>query len=388
MVDVRIQSRLVIQRHLCRCTTFVAILIGWSGLAVSQDGTAEVLKVLSENEVLYEDLEVSWICTFDLGIMKYPHPKTVKHREDKGRYVRQKGMYFLDFSRDQESIKPAADDLKHWGMKSGFDGGSTRCLENNGGLTGNVVAGLRDDRNKFLPHTICLSSQYRQQMVPLSVWLAGADAIAAVPTGKIDKANEHTVALSGKETIDGLACQKLTVAFSPRGEKPPRVVGKLVMWLAEERNYLPIRTKHYSLGVSAEIPIAETEMSDLRELKPGIWLPYNCQMTLFDKPSMEEDGKHVAAWTESHVVTNATLDPKYDKSFFQIAFPNGTPVYQIKDDKVVSSHVQGGIPLPTASTRSSWRWWPLFVIVNGLVVLFFAAMIVRSRRATVKLTVK
>jgi len=363
----------------------VVSLAGWATDTRAQESAADLIKLLHENEALYGNMEVSWVNTVSQGRMKYSNDKMLAHREERGRYVKQNGKYYLDFTRDQQSVGNTSNELKHWGVRSAFDGGFTSCLEDNAGLTGNSVVGLRDDCHKFLPHTICLSVQYRHQLVPLSVWLSGPDAIAATngKSSNVDSRYVRSVTYSGREIVDGLTCHKLTVEFATRGQNPSRIVSNLIMWLAEERNCLPVQTKHFSFGVSTEIPVSETTMSDLRELEPGVWFPFHGRMTAYDKPAMEEDGDHVVAFTEEFVVSEASLNPRYEKAFFQVSFPDGTPIYKVEDDKVISSHVQGGVPLPTASRRSGW--WAVVIVFNALFFLVLvAAMFIRSRRTAVE----
>lgn len=373
----------LLPRFLVGWIAFVAVGLGSNAQpALSEDRLSEVIESICQNEALYDELEVTWTSVYELGTMKHPSNGVLQHREKRGRYVRQNGMFFLDCGCDQRSVEgDPAKELQHWSKLIGFDGTTTRCLEDNGGFTGNIVSGLRDDVDKFLPHRVCLAKQYRGEMVPLSVWLRGQDAVASWPGAKIFRNRGRSVAWSRRERIDGLDCEVLEVSFGPASSDV--VTGKFVVWLAEERNYLPIQSRHFTVAVSSDIPINECVMTDLRELEAGVWFPFRIQTTKFDRPSLQEDGKHVAAWTEEHLVDKVSLDPNYDKSFFSnIEFPDGIAVYEIENGEIVRSRIQGGGPPPEPVSEVRSRWTPLFVVSLALLAMAVAFVAAVARRRT------
>ncbi len=88
-------------------------------------------------------------------------------------------------------------------------------------------------------------------------------------------------------------------------------------------------------------------------------------------------------WRERYVVERAQLDPQYDKEFFSnVDFPDGTPMYEVRNGNIVRSWQQGApetLGRPVASA-GPWRWVLVWLNVAVLVVLAIV-LIVRKRIA-------
>lgn len=308
----------------------------------ADDELAAVMDNLHQNEALYEDIEIVWRSSFTFGEIKRVTDQHLRSRERNGRYVRQDGMYYIDHETDQASEVVAV----HRGLLQAYDGEMTRILEERGGHIGNVVKEFQDTRYKVLPHALPLRRKHVK--VPLSIWLQGREAIRAHLNGEIDKTTElydQTLSYLGLETVDDLECAVVSVAYYRRGGDPEKLISRRHFWLAVDRNYLPIQTKHFSLGLSDELPMTKTSLQDLRELAPGVWFPFVSTIAVYDRGSLRDDGKYVVGSSEELVVEKAMLDPQYDISFFRdIQFPDGTPVYEIEQEEIVKSYVQGGGP--------------------------------------------
>src|SRR5262249_20510725 len=113
-------------------------------------------------------------------------------------------------------------------------------------------------------------------------------------------------------------------------------------------------------------------------ISPGVWLPFSLTSTIYDERELVH-GKKVVNNTTKFSLEKAELDPKYDIALFrEIKFPDGTPIYELKDNKVVASYYQGGrAGKKGASAWLAWVWWALV----GALLIGAVAGGVRIRRA-------
>jgi hypothetical protein len=109
-----------------------------------------------------------------------------------------------------------------------------------------------------------------------------------------------------------------------------------------------------------------------RELTPGVWFPTKLSHEVFNKEDFAREGKVNMANLEEQTIEKCSLEPNYAIDLFRnIPIPNGIPVYEVKDGKIIRSHVQGGVvPPPAAQGRSSWKLGLLALsLVTGLGLL-------------------
>jgi hypothetical protein len=88
-----------------------------------------------------------------------------------------------------------------------------------------------------------------------------------------DEVNSYRLKVSylGPERRDGLDCEKLWFAHDS-GSGPP--TSGFYLWLATDRNYLPIRYELYSLR-DDKLPKGIGLGDDLRQVSPGLWCPFH-----------------------------------------------------------------------------------------------------------------
>jgi len=75
----------------------------------------------------------------------------------------------------------------------------------------------------------------------------------------------------GEDDRDGLRCDVLRRADADQSRHFSTFA---LIWLARDRNYLPIRMELYQANWSKSLPIGVMTAEDLREIAPGIWFPY------------------------------------------------------------------------------------------------------------------
>ncbi|MEX2316451.1 MAG: TlpA disulfide reductase family protein [Pirellulales bacterium] len=213
---------------------------------------------------------------------------------------------------------------------SAFDGEWTRSL--NVQIRGNqdrdsASASLQKGGAKevcvFRPHTAVFDGY---ESIPLSERL----------TSEIRDPQQglrQRVAYLGDETIDGLVCYKIRIdVFSRQNETP---YNWEFLWLARDRNLLPIRRDSFTGGWSVRLPMAIALVDDLREVQQGVWFPYRVAVRKFN--SFESSGicenRLIVSWRRNYAVTALNLNPQPPANLFgELVVPAGTP-YSVQDEE-------------------------------------------------------
>jgi hypothetical protein len=118
------------------------------------------------------------------------------------------------------------------------------------------------------------------------------------------------------ELVNGETCYSITMKPSVR------------LWLSAKHKYAAIRVEEYWTGTKlpSRLPKRTLDMSDLREAKMGLWLPWSIRETLFTDPN--HDTKEIwgqAAVTQTLQVTRMEFDTLTDASF-EVPIADGTLV--------------------------------------------------------------
>ena len=115
------------------------------------------------------------------------------------------------------------------------------------------------------------------------------------------------------------------------------------MWLAKDRNYLPIRSESHDTGWSQTLPLAITIACDVHEVMKGVWFPYHVTTFRFkDGPDGLCENRLIVSWQEDYRVQNLTLDPQPDPALFStVTVPRGTKISVIDENgDFIGSYVQ------------------------------------------------
>lgn len=164
----------------------------------------------------------------------------------------------------------------------------------------------------FRPHTAVFGDSVKQR----SWW----PRLLATSGRDEDGSNRYDIAYLGAESRDGHDCEKLCIRLI-RGQKPP--ANEYFLWLAKDRNFLPIRAEWYDWHRDTKLPQSIALVDDLREVAPGLWFPFHAVHRNF---IMDVDGRIFIAWSYESYVTNLGLAPAAPESLFQVNVPAGTPV--------------------------------------------------------------
>lgn len=172
--------------------------------------------------------------------------------------------------------------------------------------------GLRG-MNAFRPHTAMF---WRQPNWHLSELLTAQ---------WYDEQNKYGYQVSyiGDDKIDGFACKLLRLGDVSSGQGEPYRF--TFLWLAPERNYLPIRSERCDLTCSETLPTGSTQVAEWQELKPGVWLPSQVIALAYDQSGRYGigSGQILVQVREDRHVERATVDVSVSEDLFAPAAPAG-----------------------------------------------------------------
>lgn len=169
--------------------------------------------------------------------------------------------------------------------------------------------------------------------VPFSTYLEGAKAIAAYPGSDADMQKMHfEKQIIGTEKFQGLQCIKVRMELIGSSGKP---LSRHEIWLAKDRNLIPVHRLHYDYRWSKEIPIEESTVDEWQELRPGVWFPLKAHSIQYNSLSKKPTDKKELMWRKQYDVKSITLDPpqRAPHVFAKLDFPKGIPLRDFKNDK-------------------------------------------------------
>ena len=367
----------------CVLTLTALIWPGAQSAARSELTLAEVVENVRRNEQLYENVEVVMTTTYDIGDRSPASAKEVMRQQWRTRFVSQGEWFRLEREGGSQTSKRTASNDRI----RAFDGQTTRALEQK--AVGNISPERLEDENFIRPHLLLLRTSHIA--VPLAVYLSGHEAVKAHPNGRWQDNLTMEVTYRGEDEFSGLKCQKVFVNVLLNGVAHDGQE----LWLAEDRNYLPVRDIFYTYRYSRDIPVGQAVADALQEISPGVWFPFDVQIVSYDMLMIQSEGRQKPRWREQYVVERADLHPKYERAFFAtVDFPDGTAMYDVEKGEIKRSWRQGAPEAPggpraagdPAERGAFWRRWLLWV--NGIAFTGLAALLavrkVRSRKAAAR----
>lgn len=279
-----------------------ALIQGIEGALHAEMTIQDIIENVRRNEALYDNVDVKMDYEYQLarGMMPVmPNGSVPGRMHTLTHYVSQNGMFRLD----EEGESQTAEGPRNEDRVRAFDGEITRLYVQK--AVGNIIMGRADDDMRIQPHIILLRPMFEAR-VPLSVFLSGHDAVRAHPLNQLPEWAELVASYQGMTEFEGLSCHAVAIVMYRAGEP----VHRHELLLAEERNYLPVRRHAYKFHLSKDTPVAEGIVTDLREISPGIWYPYEARIT-------------TSTWTMSFTCESVSLEPNYPRSYFSdVDFPN------------------------------------------------------------------
>jgi hypothetical protein len=134
--------------------------------------------------------------------------------------------------------------------------------------------------------------------------------------------------------VAGETCVKLKCLLQSPGQNgKPTPRSNALLWLAVNRHYLPLKSEIYA-GSSTTNLLVREEVKELREIEPGIFVPWQAVKTNYWKR-----GTKIEPSQETTVsVRRASIRPDYPDQFFKdIPIPAGIPVYVQRGERIVES---------------------------------------------------
>ena len=190
--------------------------------------------------------------------------------------------------------------------------------------------------NLARPHMFVL--RYGGAQVPLSTYLKGIKAIGesrGTPPPNLREGTAFKVQILGTEEWQGLECTKLMIEIvNPDGT--PR--SRRELWLARDRNLIPVKDLFYIYRYSKEIPIAEAIIDEWQEVHPGVWFPLLAHSNRFNTFLVEHEGRQKRIRHARYDFHSVQLDPKIPSNeFTSLKLPPGTKVNIWEDGKIIKT---------------------------------------------------
>ncbi|MEM9643367.1 MAG: hypothetical protein AAF989_00120 [Planctomycetota bacterium] len=318
--------------HRCVATALVIATFAFHGNA--EDRLDQVIANVMENEGLYANIDVT-MRQVRQSARHRPSAsnlavREVMFRDQSVHWVHQGERFRLEMKGDSYSGYGA----KNRDRIRAFDGKTTRLFDQ--GAVGNIIRGPSWDSNAIRPHMLLM--RYSSHGFPLSTLLKGDEAIANHPAGQPQREGlQRRIEYTREDTFKDLHCHVVTV--STYNLRSKSVSSRREYWLAETRNYLPIRLLSYSSRGSNDVAGGEGVVDRLRELHPGIWFPEKAHFTSYDKLSLKSTGRQKRSWEDSYEIKAVSLNPMYDAEFFsRVEFPVGAAVYELEGGEIKRSY--------------------------------------------------
>jgi len=149
--------------------------------------------------------------------------------------------------------------------------------------------------------------------------------LSALLSSKWDEeyhAGEVQVEALGEDEREGHPCEVVRVVDllkNGRGRNSVRL-----LWLAKDRNYIPIREEHYALTLDEHLPIAVRTVTVLREISPDVWFPFKASCVVFERTRDADlsTGRLVVMYGTDYRTEKVTLDPNVPpEQFSKIELP-------------------------------------------------------------------
>lgn len=360
-----------------RTTLLLAAAYAASGLitttTAAEPTLAEIIEAVRENELLYERIDFTYRCKFETFNRHLLPPNDARSKSVHGEEARLRIVYQPPYYLRQEDARQwyGGDDRLEFPFYAAFDGDQTRLLQDR---IGNISKGFARYGLYVTPHNLFV---HFWAPIPLSLYLGGSEAIAQ-SEWKVGFASSVTSHYKGVEEWRGLRCHRVYLHhyFPGQGD-----CGSTELWLAEERNFIPARLVDYSFWLSRTEPAGAGEVTEWREIEPGIWFPWRSTVHAYHVGQLRPPGKDNRQSRRDITFESVQLRPEHALSFFRLEFPPGTHVYELEEGEIQRSYMAGSPADPKTREQiraSRWhRWW---VVLGVIACVLAVIVVVRYRR--------
>jgi hypothetical protein len=310
----------------------ILTILGLTLQTIADEDLAAIVKSIESYESDLNRSELIYHSEYRLLVKTGVPQGAVVAESEEYRVIRQKPYRFVRI-QTEDVLLSGQTDKKNYLLV--YDGKKLKALNNESNVS------ITETPNPFFafenvnPYTLPLSRQ--NISAPLSTLLKGTSELKKLAPFK----NENIEAkIEGEETIDGLQCKRIALTAWRDRVPPAKIHYKL--WLAVERNFLPIRFEDYNMMKNEAHPSVRAVSEDIREIEKGIWIPFKVVIRYFDPETFRNENKIVVANEQIYEIKKVDLNPNYPIETFQnVSIKEGAMVNTVKDGKIVDRYIKG-----------------------------------------------
>jgi hypothetical protein len=285
---------------------------------------AELAARVADQEKRYDNIEVKACATWTYPRSSGPRQNVRLDQRSEERSIVRGGLsYFVAYQKRggvDAGVRVSAYDGRWTRIASGQDFSSPEGV-------GVILrkGSVRNDAgsNQGIP-------VHRAHSLVLRTWgIFGtlADLLASSPSNP-EKAGTIRFRYCGAAEVDGHPCIEVR-ADRPAGNDQGI---SFVLYLATDRNDLPIRLEYFGNPSQRPFPTAISRCDDLREIAPGLWYPFRLTDVGIDWWSAIVEGWVVLTWRRDTTIESVTLAPRVsDAVFHDVTVPAGS-IVQVWDE--------------------------------------------------------
>jgi hypothetical protein len=279
------------------------------------ENVREIIKNVREHEAARSDLDVTVDRTYtrmngpDIAVFGKSDlfPTETRRSTTHTHHVSQDVRFRVESTR---FLIQGDGDSRTIGFMKTFDGTTTRALDQ--AVFWTEKDGRDESRALFRPHML---------LRPVNDRLSLGDLLEHGENfgGSSWDPSRHTIEYEASELREGIPCVRVLVT-----NQQPRVkewANRLRLWLATERQYLPVQIDSYSRHTSEDIPTSESVVTRWIELDGGRWLPAEGRTVRYDSDLLNKEQRKMDRWIETFAVSDVSAKPQHPDDFFQLAKP-------------------------------------------------------------------
>lgn len=301
---------------------------------IDPDPMESIIRNVQTNEALYKNIEVRGTKTYRLLDKSLTIRGAVDKSSSNFRFVQLGDKVYV---KTQEDAKTVGGQEFDQGQTIGYDGRMMRAIygQNICNIVNEKMYNIQFYR--YLPH-LAPFEMVQFPSVSLHKTLDGRGFKPFEGKG-VYSTREIRSNFVNEERLDGMDCVVVRMrTVDPENDHEPEFFYYLYIWLAVDRNYIPIQmTVHNAPTHTRKKPLIHCKLSDLREISPGVWYPFLFEYKTFDNLELAE-GKHIQDSIHQFKIESAILNPKVPDSLFSdIECPKSHFLYVVKNGEIVES---------------------------------------------------
>jgi peroxiredoxin len=289
---------------------------------------AELAARVAEREKRYDNIEVKACATWTYPRSSVPRQNVrIGQRSEERSIVRGGLSYYVAYQKSA-----GADGWHDAGFRvSAYDGRWTRIASGQDlSRPEDIAVILRKGSMSYDAGSYQGIPVHRAHSLVLRSWAIFStlsDLLASSPSDP-GKAGTIRFRYCGAAEVDGHPCIEV------RADRPGRngQGTSFVLYLATDRNDIPIRLDHFGNPGQRQFPTAISRCDDFREIAPGLWYPFRLTEVGIDWLSAIVEGWVVLSWRRDTTIESVTLAPRVgDAVFHDVTIPAGSTV-QVWDE--------------------------------------------------------